>query len=116
MLIKIMYLKKFKNFYKLIQKDVGESTFSIIKNKTYIHNIFIKEHQRNKKYGSELLKYIEDFSKQNKVTEISLLAKQETHGNLTDFYKKQGYKISGNESIYDDGEIIYDLIEMNKII
>ena len=103
------------NLFKFKKNIIlGKSNFGIIKNQTVVYNINVNNNYRKLGIGSNMLNFIENYSKMNNINLISLVAKQEPNGLLTEFYLKNGYKFDNQISYYDDGYIIYDMISMSK--
>ena len=82
-----------------------------------IENIF--KNQKLGKWSKGLQKGLTQYVKDTyDVNNISLLAWQNSENEKEiDFYKKNGYKLTGeNSQIYDDSVIIYDLYKFEKNI
>tara|TARA_B110000495_G_scaffold156635_1_gene140159 strand:+ start:420 stop:770 length:351 start_codon:yes stop_codon:yes gene_type:complete len=110
-IIKTYSLRKIMN-----NKQIANVNFFIKNNITNINNIEVDEEFRKQNIGSELLKDIENFSKTKGVEKILLTVLQLPNDSLINFYLKNNYKIYKNNSYFDDGENIYDVIQLSRII
>jgi ribosomal protein S18 acetylase RimI-like enzyme len=110
---KMLYdIKLYNNNHKLANYN-----FIVSDKKAVINNIQV--HKKNMGIGSYILKNIENHVKEkHNVNNISLLAWQNSENEkVVDFYKKNGYRMTGeNSQIYDDSVIIYDLYKFEKNI
>ena len=97
-------------------KQIANINFFIKNNITNINNIEVDEEFRKQNIGSELLKDIENFSKTKGVNKILLTVLQLPNDSLIDFYLKNNYKIYKNNSYFNDGENIYDVIQLSRTI
>lgn len=100
-------------------KQIGICNFMFQNNVCYINNIEINQNYRNKKFGTGLLKKVEEYAKNNNIKHIQVNIRQKPLDDLIDFYIKNNYSQSKSNSItqqYDDGIDIYDLIIMEKKI
>ena len=113
-------INKFIKTYSLRKivdnKQIATVNFVIKNNMTNINNIEVNEEFKNQNIGSELLKDIENFSKIKGVNKISLTVLQLPNDSLINFYIKNNYKIYKNNSYFDDGENIYDVIQLSRTI
>ena len=96
----------------------GICKFSMNNDTIIIYSIDVKEQYRNNKIGTNLLKMVEICGKENNIKNIKLTAYSKHPDNLEDFYIKNGYKniLERNCYNYDDGNYIYNLIQMEKQI
>tara|TARA_B100001093_G_C26237499_1_gene762888 strand:- start:117 stop:485 length:369 start_codon:yes stop_codon:yes gene_type:complete len=104
------------NLYNKNNK-IANYNFMVSDKKAVINNIQVYE--KNRGIGSSILHNIETYVKDTyDVNNISLLAWQNSENdNVVEFYKKNGYKMTGeNSQIYDDSVIIYDLYKFEKNI
>lgn len=119
-------IKKISNnrqqiYYKYNNIDIGHVILKkALNNSIYLENIFVKEKFRNKNFGSLILGGVEKYCKSLNINKISLVAWNPTNttNNVTDFYLKNNYTINDEfkPTIYDNGDIIYDIIPMEKIL
>lgn len=96
---------------------IANYNFMISDKKAVINNIQVYE--KNRGIGSSILHNIETYVKETyDVNKISLLAWQNSENDkVVEFYKKNGYRMTGeNSQIYDDSVIIYDLYKFEKTI
>ena len=96
---------------------IANYNFMVSDKKAVINNIQV--YKKNRGIGSSILHNIETYVKDTyDVNNISLLAWQNSENEkVIDFYKKNGYKMTGeNSQIYDDSVIIYDLYKFEKNI
>ena len=96
---------------------IANYNFMISDKKAVINNIQV--HEKNRGIGSTILHNIETYVKDTyDVNKISLLAWQNSENDkVVEFYKKNGYRMTGeNSQIYDDSVIIYDLYKFEKTI
>ena len=120
-IIKQLSNNKQKICFKFNNKKIGHIIMSQSSNNNIIiQNIYVKDKFRNKNYGSIILKYTEDILIKNDIKKISLVAWNPTNttNNVTDFYLKNNYIINNKfeSTTYDNGDIIYDIITMEKIL
>ena len=104
------------NLYNRNNK-IANYNFMVSDKKAVINNIQV--HEKNRGIGSSILHNIETYVKDTyDVNKISLLAWQNNENEkVIDFYKKNGYRMTGeNSQIYDDSVIIYDLYKFEKNI
>ena len=114
MITKIHNLKYFLN-----NKIVGNCGFMFMNNnKCYINNINILENYRNQKYGSKMLKDVEQICKNMNVNKVQLTVFEEPVSNLCDFYIKNGYKHVNNNPVFHktSDDTYYYLYNMYKNI
>lgn len=104
-------LKKLVN-----NKQIANINFFIKNNTTKINYIEVDKDFRKQNIGSGLLKDIEHFSKTKGIRKISLTVLQLSNDSLINFYLKNNYKIYKNNSYFDDGENIYDVIQLSRTI
>ena len=112
-------IKKFSKYRnKLILKNIyGEVSYFIKNNTIILSNLHINEKYRKQGYGSILLNTIEKENPDFKI--FKLCAWEPTHSpHVVKFYEKNGYFLDKDAKIeyYDDGETIFDLVPMTKII
>ena len=96
---------------------IANYNFMVSDKKAVINNIQV--HEKNRGIGSSILHNIETYVKDTyDVNKISLLAWQNSENDkVVEFYKKNGYIMTGeNSQIYDDSVIIYDLYKFEKNI
>ena len=96
---------------------IANYNFMVSDKKAVINNIQV--YKKNRGIGSSILHNIETYVKDTyDVNKISLLAWQNSENDkVVDFYKKNGYTMTGeNSKIYDDSVIIYDLYKFEKKI
>jgi len=96
---------------------IANYNFMVSDKKAVINNIQVYE--KNRGIGSSILHNIETYVKETyDVNKISLLAWQNSENDkVVEFYKKNGYTMTGeNSQIYDDSVIIYDLYKFEKNI
>jgi len=104
------------NLYNRNNK-IANYNFMVSDKKAVINNIQV--HEKNRGIGSSILHNIETYVKDTyDVNKISLLAWQNNENEkVIDFYKKNGYRMTGeNSQIYDESVIIYDLYKFEKNI
>lgn len=96
--------------------EFGNLNFQVRNSEAILNNIEIKD--RNKGYGSFLLKQFESYvTNIYNVNNISLLAWQPSgDSNVVDFFNKHGYNEydCSEKQLYDDSVIIYNLHKMRK--
>jgi hypothetical protein len=127
-------LKNCKKINTLIlnnnNKIYGTVSFINKNNTTIINNLYINPLHTNNGYASKLLKETEIFSISNHITKHSHNSKILTHEfklcvweptdkpHAVSFLKNRGYDINSNNltKYYDDGDRIFELIEMSKKI
>ena len=97
-------------------KQIANINFFIKNNTTNINNIEVDKEFRKQNIGSELLRDVENFSKTKGVEKILLTVLQLPNDLLIDFYLKNNYKIYKNNSYFNDGENIYDVIQLSRTI
>ena len=105
------------NVYNNNNNKIANYNFMVSDKKAVINNIQV--YKKNKGIGSSILHNIETYVKDTyDVNKISLLAWQNSENDkVVDFYKKNGYIMTGeNSQIYDDSVIIYDLYKFEKNI
>ena len=99
------------------KNKIADYNFMISDRKAVINNIQV--YKKNIGIGSYILKNIENYVKEkHNVNNISLLAWQNSENEkVIDFYKKNGYIMSDEQSqLYDDSVNIYDLYKFEKNI
>ncbi len=69
----------------------GFITFSIIYDRIEIEMILVQEEYRRKKIGTQLMEYLDDYSLQNNIKNITLEVR-ETNIPAISLYQKHGYK------------------------
>ena len=85
----------------------------------YLNSIYVNKKYQNNNIGSYLLKEMECYLKNNTKTNIikSVLWNDNTNPFLSEFFHKNGYYFKNNkQSHYDDGEILYEIIPLEKIL
>lgn len=97
-------------------KQIANINFFIKNNTTNINNIEVDKEFRKRNIGSKLLRDVENFSKTKGVEKILLTVLQLPNDSLIDFYLKNNYKIYKNNSYFNDGENIYDVIQLSMTI
>ena len=93
-------------------KKVGSVNLGFHKKTGYIINLEIEKSQREKGYGTELLKISENTLKNNyNVEQIKLCSWNSIYSNYSnlEFFKKKGYKINGKTTYYDDESDIFEI-------
>lgn len=96
---------------------IGKCDSTIHNNIGYINSINIIPKFRKQRLGDKLLKKTEEVIIENfKVSSINILVWNKMNTDLINFYIKNNYKVIENNNIYDDGEYIYDLINVKKIV
>ena len=92
--------------------DTGNS------NTAYLHNVEVAKTHRNSRIGSRLLEKMDLYLKINnpEVNKIQgVLWDDQSNPYLHHFFRKNGYDLDYNlESVYDDGNMIIDVIPILK--
>lgn len=100
--------------YFCYEKDgicLGYVSIDIIYDKIEIINIYVKEEYRNRKIGTDMLKYIIKFARNNKIINITLEVRENNYYAIK-LYESNGFKkIAKRENYYNltDG-ILMELI------
>lgn len=96
---------------------IGNTISHTIGNSAYINNIEIYKTCRNNKLGTKLLKETENLLLENNIKKIYINAWEKQGENTSEFFLKNGYiPRDNNYNIYDNGEVIFDIIPMIKIL
>ena len=109
-----------KNFLLNLRNNsskIGFVRFGFHEKTGYITNVKVNNSFRGKGHGSELLKISENTLKnQYNVEEIKLCSWNSIYSNSSnlDFYIKNGYKINGETTYYDDESDIYEIKSLKK--
>ena len=83
----------------------------------YLHNINVNPFHRNKQLGSLMLRHMNDYLKENTLTEKvrGVLWDDMTNPYLSSFFCKNGYRFHLEEqSIYDDGEKFFEITPLER--
>jgi GNAT superfamily N-acetyltransferase len=113
-------IKKFKYFKTCYLYDnnfkIGQISYTKKNNVTYLNNLFINKEFRNKGHSQKLLNHVYLLNKNN-IIKLNVWEPLD-NPKLVSYYKKRGYIISNNDKTiyYDDGERIFEIIEMTKYI
>ena len=102
---------------RLSDLSLATCSANISRDTALINSLCVKPTFRNRRIGSALLKYTEEFlwNKGVSFININLLINQNIY--IDEFYAKNGYNtVNIIDNIHDDGEYIYDMVHMNKII
>lgn len=93
-------------------KEIGYIKYGFHKKTGYITNLNVNENVRGTGVGTELLKMTESNLKHfYKVEEIKLCAWNSTYDNTSNlrFFERNGYKMDGNHTYYEDGFDVYEI-------
>jgi ribosomal protein S18 acetylase RimI-like enzyme len=93
-------------------KKVGSVNYGFHRKMGFISNIIVNKNERRNGIGTELLKLSENNLKNiYKVEEIKLCAWNSIYSNSSnlDFYIKNGYKINGKTTYYDNESDIFEI-------
>ena len=114
--IKNIYRKHYVLNAVINDLRVGLSNVNISGEMGYLNYIYVHPTFRNRRIGSALLTYTEDFLWNNNANFINLHVFSNDSKHVEDFYSKHAYNVSNvQDNAYDDGENIFDIIHMNKI-
>ena len=83
----------------------------------YLHHINVNPFHRNKQLGSLMLREMNTYLKKNTLTETvrGVLWDDTTNPYLSSFFCKNGYTLNLEEqSIYDDGEKIFEITPIER--
>jgi len=83
----------------------------------YLHHIKVNHFYRNKEIGSFMLNHMNTYLKKNTLAETikSVLWDDMSNPYLSSFFIKNGYTLNtGEQTIYDDGEKIFEITPIER--
>lgn len=101
-------IREFSKRLEYLENDklLGYLDYSLIYDRIEIDNIFVEEKYRNKKIGTELMKYLDKIAKDNNLVNITLEVRK-SNNIAIHLYKKMGFnKVAIRKYYYGDEDAI----------